>query len=313
MGFTLKSKLASVVIPVHGDGDYFQECLDSVVGQTLQQNISLEILIVADRIKFNILDFTKAYNDKRIKIIYSPAPGIVEALNLGLKHALGEYIVRIDSDDYMHRDRVRSQIDYLELHPEIDVIGTQIQIINEQGDKLFVSRYPESPRDVSSALKSSCVIAHPSVTYRKSAAIGVGGYSKFYEHAEDYDLWLRILKNENIANLHENLTYYRVHDRQISKLKNEHQQWATLAARLSFSLREKKKDPLEKNYVNLQEWMTGKKYSLFALKIYISSKYTQSRRSGKLINSIAYFLPYTILHPGYVSSIYNKFRGGAYR
>src|SRR6185437_13628365 len=86
---------------------------------------------------------------------------------------------------------------------------------------------------------------HPAVVMRKDVALAAGGYRKALLDAEDYDLWLRMSERTKLANLDQVLLKYRVHPRQMSIQKIEHQTWCVLAARAAAAVRKRgKPDPL---------------------------------------------------------------------
>ncbi len=92
--------MLSVIIPVYNVEDYLNECLDSVINQTLED---IEIICIDDGSTDNSPDILKEYSkkDKRIKIIIKENGGQATARNLGIKEAQGEYIAFVDSDDFI--------------------------------------------------------------------------------------------------------------------------------------------------------------------------------------------------------------------
>lgn len=97
---TLKTALLSVIIPVYNVEPYLEQCLDRVVNQTYK---NLEIICINDGSTDKSMDILLKYQrkDKRIIIISQPNKGLSEARNSGLRHANGEYIAFLDSDDYI--------------------------------------------------------------------------------------------------------------------------------------------------------------------------------------------------------------------
>ena len=92
--------MLSVIIPVYNVENYLNECLDSVINQTLED---MEIICIDDGSTDNSQDILKEYlkKDKRIKIITKENEGQAIARNLGIKEAKGEYIAFVDSDDFI--------------------------------------------------------------------------------------------------------------------------------------------------------------------------------------------------------------------
>ncbi|WP_292822505.1 glycosyltransferase [Methanobrevibacter sp.] len=90
----------SIIIPVYNVEKYLEECLDSVLNQTLKET---EIICIDDGSTDNSLNILKEYSkkDKRVKIITKENGGQASARNLGIKEAQGEYIAFVDSDDFI--------------------------------------------------------------------------------------------------------------------------------------------------------------------------------------------------------------------
>ena len=90
----------SIIIPVYNVEQYLEKCINSLINQTLKE---LEFIFVNDGTPDNSVNIIKKYQkkDKRIKLLEKDNGGQASARNLGLKHAKGEYIAFLDSDDYV--------------------------------------------------------------------------------------------------------------------------------------------------------------------------------------------------------------------
>jgi hypothetical protein len=138
----------------------------------------------------------------------------------------------MDADDIAIGNRLMWQVDYVEKHPEVGVVGGAIEIINTNGNSMVIHRYPINNHEINQALfKGDCPLVHPAVLMRKDIFVSVGGYRKVVVDAEDYDLWLRIAERSHLANLEEVVLKYRRHPYQISILKFKRQVLSNLAAR----------------------------------------------------------------------------------
>lgn len=122
----MKAPKFSVIIPVYNVENYLSQCLDSVVNQTM---LDVEIICVNDGTKDRsrtVLEKYQAFDD-RIQIIDKENGGISSARNAGLKAASGEYIVFLDSDDYIETNTCeRLYYEVLEHYADIIVFGGQI-------------------------------------------------------------------------------------------------------------------------------------------------------------------------------------------
>lgn len=205
----------SVLMPVHGSGVYLESAIKGVLSQT---HAALELLVIFDRPSTECREIVERFQsiDSRVRVIESIYPGISVALNLGLSKSSHEYVARIDADDVMLPIRLSVQANFLTAFPLIDCVGSQVSLIGETILSPVKTCYPERPLDISKALSIRNVIAHPSVVYRKSKVVEVGCYREEYNGAEDYDLWLRLDNGKNLANIHDVLTLYRVHEDQVT-------------------------------------------------------------------------------------------------
>lgn len=116
----------SIIIPVYNVENYLSECLEHVIGQTL---LDIEIICVNDGARDHSGDILKEYQklDHRVRIVEKENGGLSSARNAGLKAAAGEYIVFLDSDDYLEKHACeRLYYEVLEHHPDIIVFGAHI-------------------------------------------------------------------------------------------------------------------------------------------------------------------------------------------
>jgi glycosyltransferase involved in cell wall biosynthesis len=199
-----------VIIPVHGKPVFLEETINSII----HQEFINKIYLVFDRVEREYINPSNL-DDKKIVILNSTKPGIVEALNLGLKNAQAKYIARIDSDDLMQKDRIKQQRALMEKSPDCVCVGSFIEIFGNTKEA-YIKKYPSDFHSIKKNLEYQNAIAHPSVMYRSDIVKKVGGYRNFFEGAEDYDLWFRLSRIGEIKNLQYPLTRYRISDGQYS-------------------------------------------------------------------------------------------------
>jgi glycosyltransferase involved in cell wall biosynthesis len=119
--------------------------------------------------------------------------GLAEALNTGLTRCLGEFVMRMDSDDICKGDRIERQIAYAETHPDIDVIASWSEEFFEDGAPSQIKVTPTVHDGIVRALRWRNVIHHPTLLIRKKALTSVSGYRSDYGFLEDYDLFVRLV------------------------------------------------------------------------------------------------------------------------
>ncbi len=206
----------SVIVPVHGAAAFLKPALDSILSQ---RGIPFEIICVDDEASKLAIDCLTqmAARTSDLKVVPSAGRGISNALNSGVALATGRLVARMDADDISLPDRLVKQADYLSRHPRIGVLGTQAIAIDAAGNRGRRIRVPVSPTAIRSALETSSPLIHPTVMIRRELLLGAGGYRPMFDGAEDYDLWLRLSRCTQLANLGEALLLYRRHKGQTSQ------------------------------------------------------------------------------------------------
>ena len=124
----------SIIIPNYNKGKYIEECLNSVVNQTLK---NIEIIFIDDGSTDNSLEIIKKYNN--VKLLQTNRLQAGGARNLGIKHAIGEYIIFLDSDDYLTSNIVLEKLsnfikneDIIFLNYTKNKFGTISEVIEEK-------------------------------------------------------------------------------------------------------------------------------------------------------------------------------------
>lgn len=216
----------TVLMPVYNCELYIQEAVDSILNQTFYD---FEFLIIDDASTDKTTAIIKRYKDPRIKLIEKPLNmGYTNSLNYGLKVAKGEYIARMDGDDISLPERFAKQIAFLDANPDVVLCGSNFSIIGK--DK--VVNLPKENEDVKLALLKGNCIVHPSVMMRNSIIQCYAiSYDSMTEPAEDYDLWVRLLKFGKLYNIQEVLLNYRVHATQVSQKREQQQIYSALQSR----------------------------------------------------------------------------------
>ena len=125
----------SIIIPVYNVEKYIKKCLDSIFDQSFK---AYEVIVVNDGTKDNSMDIIKEYN---VKIINQKNQGLSEARNTGAKKAKGEYLIFIDSDDYIDKDLLKEINKSLKNNP--DIVRFQIREVYE--DDKESKDYKETP------------------------------------------------------------------------------------------------------------------------------------------------------------------------
>ncbi|MEM9885724.1 MAG: glycosyltransferase [Bacteroidota bacterium] len=225
-----KMELISVVMPVFNAAKYLRSSIESILAQTYPH---FELLILDDGSTDESVAIIKSYKDQRIRLLLAPDnEGIVARLNVGIKSARGKYIARMDADDVAIVYRFEKQIKFLQAHPEIALVGSNVYLIDEQNVQQRVStRLPLKHEAIRGRLLFKTAFFHPTTMMRTSVAKQLL-YDKSFQFIEDYDLWLR-MQEYVLANIAEPLLYYRFHasNTHANKQKQIKQAYPILAKR----------------------------------------------------------------------------------
>lgn len=218
--------LVSVLLPVYNGEKFLSEAIESVLQQTF---MDFELLILDDGSIDGSLAICQHFEriDRRVRVFHRENRGLVITLNEMIDMANGEILARMDADDICLPQRFERQVDFLRLHPDIDVVGTSIIHINSAGQRIGPIDNPLDHDSIEALLLNGhCAIAHPSVMVRAEAIIKAGGYREAFPCAQDFDLWLRMSEQGRLANIPDRLLLYRLHPGSISESKGQAQREA---------------------------------------------------------------------------------------
>jgi hypothetical protein len=186
----------SVVIGVHNEERYVGAAVESILGQTVWD---LEVLVVNDGSTDATADILRRYRDARLRVIEQDNAGLWAALNRGLRDVRSPLVARMDGDDVTHPRRLQYQLDFLDAHPRVALVGSACYKIDAAGRILSLHGVPTDDRTIKSGLARCNQFVHPTVVMRRTALERVGDYRR--HEAEDYELFLRISERFEVANL----------------------------------------------------------------------------------------------------------------
>jgi glycosyltransferase involved in cell wall biosynthesis len=204
----MSAPLVSIIIPVYNAEKFIHESLASIVSQTYT---SLEIIVLNDGSTDSSEAIIKKISDPRIKYVAHSNRGMAATLNAGLKMCAGKYIARQDADDISRPDRIQKQVEFLEENKDVALAGTWAEIIDEHGKSTRkFHRHPPGNDELKFGLLFDNPFVHSSVMFTRAAIDTHGNYNeKLHALVQDFDLWFRISRKYNIANLSEDLQLYR--------------------------------------------------------------------------------------------------------
>ena len=209
------------MMAVYDDGKestrhYFSEALQSILDQSFND---LDVVIVLSGEQGFVEELT---TDPRVRVFYSgneggydqglkrKVRGLAVARNMGVEKSRGKYLAVADADDLSKPNRISAQVEYMEAHPEVGVLGSCMDMIDDDSTVTGHRSTYEHDAEIRRGLLQFNPVPQPAVMLRRQLVLDVGGYSET-EIAEDYDLWVRLAAVTQLHNLQEPLVDYRVH------------------------------------------------------------------------------------------------------
>ncbi len=209
----------SVIMPVYNGEKFVSRAIKSILNQTFR---NFEFIIIDDGSRDKTLKILKEFSkkDKRIKVLVNKNnKGIVKSLNKGLKIAKGNYIARMDSDDFSFPKRFELQHKFLEKHKDIYLLGTEAinRILN--GNRVYRRRVLKTSKKIEKALFNYCPFTHSSIMFRNTQEYL---YREKMLFIEDYDFYtLMLTDGKKFANLSKPLVEYSLNENSITFLNRE--------------------------------------------------------------------------------------------
>jgi glycosyltransferase involved in cell wall biosynthesis len=223
---------------------YVGEAIESILSQTFSD---FEFVIIDDGCTDGTSEVLRSFRDNRILLVKNDKNiGLTKSLNRGLQLASGKYIARMDADDISVAERFEKQVEFLDAHPAVGLVGCAVEFIDPQGKTLGFHRVPKKRQD--EVLTDGNWFNHSATAFRRECLDYVGLYREAFHYAQDYDLWLRISEKYEIAFMPEPLVKIRFNCDSISAQKKAYQKaYVNLALELSKQRRTMGKDILEES------------------------------------------------------------------
>jgi hypothetical protein len=214
----------TVLLAVHNGEPFVRDAVASVLDQTFTD---FELLVIDDASEDATADAVASFDDERIRLFRNEQNrGQVPSLNRGLQAARGEYVARLDHDDFCRPTRLERQVEVLDREPDVGLVGTWMELIEEGGRRIgwLRSTIADFAEFFYHTLIMRVYISHPSAMYRREAVLALGGYDEATGPAEDKDLWRRLLLARWDARIvPEPLVVYRLHGQQLSQTQAAYQ------------------------------------------------------------------------------------------
>jgi glycosyltransferase involved in cell wall biosynthesis len=203
----VKGPKISVVMSVYNGALFLGEAIKSILNQTCQD---FEFIIINDASTDDTSKVLAEFTDSRIIVLKNDENiGMTKSLNIGIRHAKGQFVARMDADDISLPQRFEKQLLFLENNPEYALVGSSYFKIDEAGNKVSIIKVLADDLAIRRELKKQNWFGHGTVMIRRQVLAEMGGYDERFKYSQDYDLWIRVSSRFKMANIEEPLYCWR--------------------------------------------------------------------------------------------------------
>lgn len=201
MPASMSSPLVTVIVPTYNYGHFIGQTLESLQAQTYQ---NWECIVVDDGSTDNTSEIVARYiaQDARIKFMQQKNQRQAAARNYGIKHATGQYIQFLDADDLLEPEKFARQIAYLEQHPEVDIVYSNVRYfesgkVNERcfsigGDgERWMPEISGTGQGILKTILRNNIMPINAPLFKRSAVEMAGFFNEKLPPVEDWDYLIR--------------------------------------------------------------------------------------------------------------------------
>ena len=207
--------LITIYITNYNYGQFIQNAIDSVL---TQESVDFELLIIDDGSTDNSRDIIETYRDnENVTIIYQENKGLNVTNNVALHLSKGDYIMRLDADDYLAPLALKKLSDELESDPELGLVFPDYYIVDAEENIIEHHKRHDFRKEVTlydQAAHGACTMI------RADFLRALGGYNENYKCQDGYELWIKFISKYKVANVSEPLFSYRQHGNNLTSNEN---------------------------------------------------------------------------------------------
>lgn len=219
----------SVIMPIYNVEHFVGEAIQSVLNQTFKD---FELLIIDDCSPDSSIDICRSFKDSRIRLIsHDKNRGLAGARNTGIRHATGELLAFIDSDDRWHPNKLQRHVEHLAQRPEVGLSFSRSEFMNEQGKLLGCYQMPKLKNITADYLFARNPVGNGSAPVLRRSTLDAIAFETWYQdiketnyfdsslrQSEDIECWVRIMLQTDwkIEGIPEVLTHYRLNSNSLS-------------------------------------------------------------------------------------------------
>lgn len=202
----MASPTVSIIMSMHNAADTLRAALNSLLGQTLAD---WNLVLIDDGSRDDSVGLAHSFADPRIRVeLGGYRRGLAACLNQAMALANGRYLARMDADDVAFPERLSRQVEFLESHREVDLVGSAMTVFGDGGRPVGFYPVAATHEDICARPLAGFYLPHPT-WMGKAEWFRRWGYDEVCRKAQDQDLLLRAFATSRFAAITEPLVGYR--------------------------------------------------------------------------------------------------------
>lgn len=215
----ISSPVVSVLVPTHNHAPYLARCLRSLLSQS-EAKRDYEIIVINDASTDNTPSVIEAFSTVIVDVRNDRNLGLPGSLNKGIEVARGDFLVRVDSDDFVNHYFLSCLRAYLELNEHADAVACDYLLVDNKENVLS--------REDASRNPIGC-----GIMFRAARVRELGGYNEMFRAHEDKEFRLRFDERYSLEQLRMPLYRYRRHDQNLTNDLDLMKKYETLLGEVS--------------------------------------------------------------------------------
>lgn len=171
--------------------------LEEIVRNYVDDEAATEILVIVDNPDIDISDLAKRLGGSpKIRFIQNETRiGLTRSLNKAIALSASDVLIRNDDDDLPEPGRATEIVRFLAAHPDCDLVFSYARGLDLPTGQSWTIGGPTNDAEIKSALARRNFIVHSSLAFRRASTARIGHYDETFRFAQDYDLYLRAIRN----------------------------------------------------------------------------------------------------------------------
>lgn len=208
----------SILMPTYNQANYLVASIQSILSQSYE---NWELIIINDGSTDNTQDIIETFNDQRIKYLIKENGGTASALNLGLEEIQGDFVCWLSSDDFYLEDKLQTDLDYLELHPDCQFLHSAMYCTDDKVSYIGELNTPNQLELPPPELQTSTFFIHNYVNtittcISRELYNRAGTFNISLKSGHDYEMWLRMSLLTELHFNEKRTSVMRIHNEQMT-------------------------------------------------------------------------------------------------